>query len=201
MEAHAPSTWKTATVRSLVKRAFTICSDETLLLTELQHLKSVFTKYNNYSPNVIDHIIQKESNNSTPTNSTPAVETNQPPPTIVSLFLPYAGQKGNNLITKMKKIINSTIPDTNNTKMQTIYTTKKLGSRFPVKDQIKHQHQHNLVYHAICPEPQCTSHYTGQTKCRLLKRTIQHNNTNTIIPTKNRTFSFMPTTPNTTMSG
>ena len=59
--ANAPNTWKTATVRSLVKRAFTICSDETLLLTELQHLKSVFTKYNNYPPNIIDFSCSKKN--------------------------------------------------------------------------------------------------------------------------------------------
>ena len=38
-------------------------------------------------------------------------------------------------------------------------------------------HQHNVVYHAECPEPNCSSNYTGQTKCRLLKRVIQHNRT------------------------
>ena len=27
------------------------------------------------------------------------------------------------------------------------------------------------------PEPNCSSNYTGQTKCRLLKRVIQHNRT------------------------
>ena len=45
----------------------------------------------------------------------------------------------------MKKIIN-------NTKIQTIYTPPKYLARFLIKDQIKHQHQHNLVHHATYPD-------------------------------------------------
>ena len=75
----------------------------------------------------------------------------------------------------MRKHINKTIPNTNATKIQIIYNTKKLGSKFKIKDQTKKEHQHNIVYHAKCPDPQCNSKYTGQTKCRLLKRLIQHN--------------------------
>ena len=88
-----------------------------------------------------------------------------------------AGHKGESIINKMRKTINNVIPDNNNTKVQTIYNTKKLGSKFSIKDQIKEQHQHNLVYHAKCPDSQCDSNYIGQTKCRLLKRVIQHNKT------------------------
>ena len=97
------------------------------------------------------------------------------PPTIITLTLPYAGYKGETIINKMRKHINKTIPNTNATKIQIIYNTKKLGSKFKIKDQTKKEHQHNVVYHAKCPDPQCNSNYIGQTKCRLLKRVIQHN--------------------------
>ena len=172
--AHAPNIWKTATVRSLVKRAFTICSNDTSLNAELNHLTNVFTKYNEYPMKVIKNIIQNEKNKST------TVEPNINPtttPTIVTLSLPYAGQKGESIINKMRKTINNVILNNNNTKVQTIYNTKKLGSKFTIKDQVKEQHQHNLVYHAKCPDSQCDSNYIGQTKCRLLKRVIQHNKT------------------------
>ena len=58
-----------------------------------------------------------------------------------------------------------------------IYTGTKLGSRFNIKDKIKFQHQHNVVYHAVCPNAKCTSHYTGQTKCRIMKRAKEHQGT------------------------
>ena len=123
---------------------------------------------------VIKNIIQNEKNKST------TVEPNINPtttPTIVTLSLPYAGQKGESIINKMRKTIKNEILNNNNTKVQTIYNTKKLGSKFTIKDQVKEQHQHNLVYHAKCPDSQCDSNYIGQTKCRLLKRVIQHNKT------------------------
>ena len=77
------------------------------------------------------------------------------PTTIITLTLPYAGHKGETVINKMRKHINKTIPN-----------TKKLGSKFKIKDQTKKEHQHNVVYHAKCPDPQCNSNYIGQ---------IQHN--------------------------
>ena len=75
----------------------------------------------------------------------------------------------------MKKVISNN--QKNNTKIRIIYNTKKLSSKFPTKDKTEHQHLHNVVYHAQCPQPNCKSTYTGQTKCRLQKRVIQHNKT------------------------
>ena len=34
---------------------------------------------------------------------------------------------------------------------------------------------HNVVYHGKCRTKKCTSHYVGQTKCRVGKRIIEHN--------------------------
>ena len=33
----------------------------------------------------------------------------------------------------------------------------------------------NVVYHTSCPNKKYTSHYRGQTKCRIGKRALQHN--------------------------
>ena len=72
----------------------------------------------------------------------------------------------------MKKTVTTS---TEKTKLQIIYTTKKLGSKFPIKDKTKQEHAHNIIYHAKCPNSNCNSHYVGQTNCRLQKRVIQHN--------------------------
>ena len=77
---------------------------------------------------------------------------------------------------KMKKTVTDALNNPNN-KVHVIYNTKKLSSNFPVKDKTNPHHRHNIVYNAECPEPNCSSNYTGQTKCRLLKRVIQHNRT------------------------
>ena len=58
--------------------------------------------------------------------------------------------------------------------MNAVYKAKRLGSNFNIKDKISFEHQHNVVYHAKCPNKRCTSHYTGETRCRIGKRGDQH---------------------------
>ena len=64
----------------------------------------------------------------------------------------------------------------NKVKTRVIYKSTKLGTKFPVKDKTKFDHLHNVTYHITCPRDNCNSQYTGQTKCRIAKRTLQHNN-------------------------
>ena len=81
----------------------------------------------------------------------------------------------------MKKNVSkllSEMPNKNNqTKIRIVYKAKKLGSRFKVKDKTRLQHMHNVVYEGKCPNKNCKSYYGGQTKCRIVKRVIQHNKT------------------------
>ena len=65
----------------------------------------------------------------------------------------------------------------NETKVKVVFNSKKLGSNFQVKDKTEAKHMHNVVYHATCANKKCTSDYTGQTRCRMERRTIQHNRT------------------------
>ena len=127
---------------------------------------------------VINNIIQNEKNY---TNTTKEPNINpMTTPTIVTLLLPYAGHKGESIINKMRKIINKVISDNNNNNIHQSSNDlqhQKTWLKFSIKDQIKEQHQHNLMYHAKCPDSQCDSNYNGKTKCRLLKRVIQHNKT------------------------
>ena len=94
----------------------------------------------------------------------------------LTLSLPYAGRKGQLLIRKWSKTVSQSLNSTNS-KMQVIYNTRKLSTNLPVTFKTNPQHQHNIVYHAEYPKPNCNYNYTGQTKCRLLKHVIQHNKT------------------------
>ena len=58
--SHAPQTWKIATLKSLVKRAFLISSTESSLEKELSHLKKVFATFNQYPKKLIEEIINTE---------------------------------------------------------------------------------------------------------------------------------------------
>ena len=61
--------------------------------------------------------------------------------------------------------------------LRLIYKSKKLSSKFTIKDKTKLKHMHNIVYHGKCHDKSCSSHYGGQTKYRVEKRVIQHNRT------------------------
>ena len=98
---------------------------------------------------------------------TEAINTVDASTDIFTLILPYGGNKGNNIISKMKKNISNlltTIPTGNKSKMlRVIYKSKKLSSKFQIKDKTKFKHMHNIVYHGKCHDKSCNSHYGGQT--------------------------------------
>ena len=93
----------------------------------------------------------------------------------VTLNIPYAGEDGEKIMKKMKKVVNNSLDKTKNTNIRIVYKAKKLSARFSVKDKTELKHIHNVVYHIKCLHERCKSHYIGQTKCRTEKRTIQHN--------------------------
>ena len=96
----------------------------------------------------------------------------------VTLNLPYAGDKGEKVIAKLQKYVKSTVHKGNQKiNVCTVYKARKLGSKFNIKDQTKFEHMHNVVYHTKCPHKECNSHYSGQTKCRIGKRALQHRGT------------------------
>ena len=51
-----PVSWKQGTLRTLVQRAYLVCSTETYLKEELTHLEKVFIEKNNYPKNVIKQV-------------------------------------------------------------------------------------------------------------------------------------------------
>ena len=77
------------------------------------------------------------------------------------------------MIRKLKQNIEKNTK--NKIKVRVTYTPCKLGSKFQVKDKTKFEHQHNVTYHINCANKKCCSHYTGQTRGRIMKRTLQHN--------------------------
>ena len=158
-----------------MRRALNICSDEEILKTELLHLEKVFLGINQYPHKVVKDVISKELdrmkiNDISSHSNKDSNETNQQEmPTTVSMSLPYAGIKGENIVRKLKKDIMKKI----DIKPQITYKAKKLASKFQIKDNIKFEHKHNTTYAVKCST--CGNKYVGQTKCRCIKRVIEHN--------------------------
>ena len=176
--SHAPTIWKIATLKSLIRRAFLISSKSDTLNAELVHLKDTFCDKNDYPRKLVEKIIENErlshQTNIQDEEDSPTDEEEDKPVTL-SLNLPYAGDKGEKLVLKMQKYISKAVNKSKNlVSVNTIYKARRLGASFNIKDKIKFEHQHNVVYHSECPNKKCTSQYTGETRCRIEKRIAQH---------------------------
>ena len=174
--SYSPRAWKIGTLKNLIQRATMICSKTEDLQKEINHLKTVFCEINEYPINVVKKVIdeerrrqQQKEKSATDTTDKDANEEG----TTIYINLPFAGPNGETLVRKLKQQIEK---QSKNLKIRVTYTPTKLGSKFVVKDKTKDEYLHNVTYHVSCGNKKCKSCYVGQTKCRIIKRTLQHNN-------------------------
>ena len=58
-------------------------------------------------------------------------------------MVPYSGNQGHKLLSRMKKDLKKTLPEDVNTMIS--YKSTKLSTKFPVKDKTDFQHKNNVV--------------------------------------------------------
>ena len=167
---HAPMEWKIGTLRNLLKRAKTVCSTTVLLHQEIEHLKAVFTGINEYSIKTVNRIINQELHQSQRLQNT---VINNGGIQKVQIMLPYNGKQGHKLLSKMKKHLNKSLPT--EVKTTVTYQSKKLGTKFQLKDKTRFNHQNNLVYYSKCPDKTCNEDYVGETDRKIEERIMDHN--------------------------
>lgn len=177
-KSHAPQAWKIATLKSLIKRAVLISSTDSALESELEHLKKAFCELNDYPSMLVDKIIldERQSAESQTIQDPEESEIEQTEENIqVALNLPYAGDKGEEIVKKMQKFMKKAV-NTESKKLQlrTTYKSTRLSSRFNIKDKTKPEHLHNVVYYVPCPNKRCKDDYIGETKRRTEKRSDEH---------------------------
>ena len=176
-KAFAPENWKIGTLRTLTKRAYTVCSNQTLLNEELRHLRKTFHELNDYPHHIINRIFGATKRNHANNTNTPTTASSQQQQenTLIDtnlLILPYKGKDGESILKDMKRSINSILPPSTSTKI--CFTSTKLAARFNIKDRTPTKHQNDIVYLAECPQPDCTSTYIGETARRLEERFKDH---------------------------
>ena len=88
------------------------------------------------------------------------------------MSLPYKGKEGINIINKYRKVLKSHLPE--NIKPQVVYSSKKLSSKFNLKEKVEFKHQHGLIYKYECPENNCNATYIGETARRISERIKDH---------------------------
>ncbi len=173
--SYSPRTWKIGTLRNLTRRAIMISSPNNLQ-KELDHLRKVFCDINNYPTQITNKIIAEEVEKQQRSDLEEQNENendDQDETEYVQLNLPYGGNKGQHLMRKLERNVERSLKG--KVKVRTTYTPCKLGSRFSVKDKTKLAHRHNVSYHISCANKKCTSDYVGETKRRILPRTMEHN--------------------------
>ena len=167
--SHAPIQWKQKSLKNLIQISISICSNKKLLEDELNYLRNVFIKVNDYPPKLVNSIIkiELEKNSSDQQEVTTNATSKQ-----IQLVLPYAGKRGNNIIRKMNRQLNKHLK--NDVKVMIMYQGTKLSSRFQVKEETKFEHRNDVVYCCKCSEKVCDNFYIGETDRRISERIIDH---------------------------
>ena len=93
--SHAPSNWKTGTLRNLIKRANIGSSTKLLLRNEIDYIRKVFTENNDYPQKVVNHIIDQEL--SQPLEAETMETENNDTEQKIQLLVPYSGKQGHQL--------------------------------------------------------------------------------------------------------
>ena len=92
----------------------------------------------------------------------------------LQLMVPYSGNLGHKLLSKMKNQLKKTLPHDVNTRIS--YKSAKVSNKFPVKDKTDFQHKNNVVYLSKCPSQGCHENYIGETNRRIVESIQDHNN-------------------------
>ena len=101
--SHTPTTWK----RTIISRAYTICSSERYFPEEIRYLESTFKKVNNYHKYVINQLKRQVKLKHTQSMNIECSTINQTAQIEQEkrnfLVLPYAGKKGEKILKSMNK--------------------------------------------------------------------------------------------------
>ena len=91
----------------------------------------------------------------------------------IFINLKYAGKKGGQLISKMKKIVSNSLED--GVKPKGVYNSTKLSQYFNVKDLVPQKYKSDLVYKCTCPQIDSNESHIDETERRFEERIIDQN--------------------------
>ena len=185
-EAFAPVSWKTGTLKGLIRRAFVICSTKESRDKEISHLKWVFKEQNGYPSRIIHDCIQEvqrkmEQNRPDEDGSGPRSRSEHGTPGAGDtvevevkplICLPFKGKEGDKIIGQFRNALTKALPP--GIKPCFAYKGKKIGSFFRIKDPVPVEHESDLIY-AFRKEEELK--YIGETKVRNGARQHEHSRT------------------------
>ena len=163
-----PELFKVNSIRTLLHRAYSLCSNWHKFHVEVERLKQYF-HLNCYPKHLVEKHIKKfvsERFLSNEDNINNTKETKE----IKYVTLPFMGNFSYQIRNTMSTLLKQTIPDVN---FRFIFVNKNtIGSLFKWKESIPAQLCSNVVYLYNCPD--CTSRYVGSTLRSLKIRIFEH---------------------------
>ena len=129
--SHSPLQWKKTTANILIQRAIKICSDKKFLDEELDIIKHNLSEVNNYPRKFVQNIINynlHKRNRITPKLN----EENNSKEIFINLK--YGGQKGEQLMSKMKNIVSNSLED--GVEPKVVSDSTKLSQYFNLNDPV-----------------------------------------------------------------
>ena len=146
-------------MKTLLLRAFVVCSNEQLLNRAIEHFRNVFHHTNDYAKAVIQNVISKvkEEQSTRLVNITGSHQDDVSKSYL--LTLPFKGKRGGKKLRNITKDVNKILPNKHRTML--VYTGTKLVCKFNIKDITKKEHKYDLVYSVKCCEETCTKTCNG----------------------------------------
>ena len=171
----APYRYKTGVIKTLLNRAYKICSSNESLNSEIERLKQLFTN-NNFPMKTIE----KEISNFISKKHHPESQ-NPDEPTTDPTTLYYRNQMSSQYQQEEKNlqnIIENNVKPIRNQKIKLMiyYRNKKLSNLLIRNNPHKDSEDHHVVYQYKCPSGECEppQTYIGYTTTTLKQRTTTH---------------------------
>ena len=75
------------------------------------------------------------------------------------LILPYKGKKGEHTLKNVKRHTTKLLSEQEGVAL--VFTGKKLGTKFNIKNETSKEHRHDLTYSVVCPDANCSEELKG----------------------------------------
>ena len=172
--SHVPLDYKVSLIKTLVFRAFKLCSTWELFHKEIERITTNLVN-NNFPQSLIEKHVNRLTDKLIK-NDAPRKDTdNDRTITFYSRCLDAGSFKSDSIFLKetFKKHV---IPTNSNDKVEVrlFFKPSKLSSRFSLRERRPDNANHGLVYQFTCNEEGCNASYIGYTMNRLDVRAKQH---------------------------
>jgi hypothetical protein len=169
-ESYLPSNYKISLIKTLLHRAYKICSTWELFHIEVNRIVQNLVNCN-YPQTEVDKVVNHTINS---LYSKDAHSDEKKDITFYyRTYRPYDWKTDQLYLTK---VFNEHIETSDNTtvKLRMYYKPKRLANCFSTRETVQDSEKHGLVYIFNCPEDSCNASYIGYTSNKLLVRMKEH---------------------------